>query len=374
MTGLLIFVRMHPACGGGDDLIPVEVDPTAGASDVMEELRKIDAVRGEMALEWQGKRLAPGDLLADMGVCPQSTVSAVPLHRKRQRIGGGNTHCCALLPDGTVRCWGREGQQCKVPDCLQYERVIEVSAGNYHTVCLLDNGEIVCWGANAKGQCTVPRLGRKALQVSAGGAHSLALIEGGRVISWGGNGEGQFPYGGVAHIAGGGLHSVAVLCGGTIRCWGSNGATQCDTPQLGQRVVQVSAGGHHSAAVLEDGSLVCWGRNKEGQCSPPLTLGKVKMAAAGGRHTLAITEEGSNIVAWGYNNFKQCNVPNVNKAAVEVAAGYDHSIALLEDGTIICWGYAMAFNLPRDFDPPPTAVRESLIVWEGILGWCGEDQ
>eukprot|EP00756_Hemistasia_phaeocysticola_P062315 Hpha_TRINITY_DN5751_c0_g1::TRINITY_DN5751_c0_g1_i2::g.147650::m.147650 len=81
MAGLLLFCRLDPQCaadGVGESLVPVEVDPGAAVSAVLAELQRVGAVHGDPVLQWQGDRLAPSDLLADIGVCPQSTLCVLP--------------------------------------------------------------------------------------------------------------------------------------------------------------------------------------------------------------------------------------------------------------------------------------------------------
>ena len=35
-------------------------------------------------------------------------------------------------------------------------RVIRIAVGPYHTVALLADGSVACWGSNGDGQCDVP--------------------------------------------------------------------------------------------------------------------------------------------------------------------------------------------------------------------------
>eukprot|EP00756_Hemistasia_phaeocysticola_P052269 Hpha_TRINITY_DN27481_c0_g1::TRINITY_DN27481_c0_g1_i1::g.193936::m.193936 len=150
--GVLLYARIHPECAGtgvGEGPVPVELSMGATVSDIIAELQLSGSVRGEVEVEWQGTKLSPTDLLADVGLCPESTVDAVPslaLPIRHRRVACGGHHSVALMPDGSVRCWGRniEGQ-CNIPTLPC--KVVEVAAGLAHTVCLLDNSEMVCWGS-----------------------------------------------------------------------------------------------------------------------------------------------------------------------------------------------------------------------------------
>eukprot|EP00756_Hemistasia_phaeocysticola_P046011 Hpha_TRINITY_DN19767_c0_g1::TRINITY_DN19767_c0_g1_i1::g.21686::m.21686/K08770/UBC; ubiquitin C len=79
--GLVLYVRVEPeAVGSGapESVAVVEVDPGAVVSDVTAQLIATGAAVEGVELEWQGKRLRPSELLADAGVCPQSTLYAFP--------------------------------------------------------------------------------------------------------------------------------------------------------------------------------------------------------------------------------------------------------------------------------------------------------
>jgi alpha-tubulin suppressor-like RCC1 family protein len=69
---------------------------------------------------------------------------------------------CALLNDGTARCWGNNyyGQ---LGDGTRTDRhtpeavsglagAVAIAAGDYHTCALLNDGTVRCWGPNSSGQ------------------------------------------------------------------------------------------------------------------------------------------------------------------------------------------------------------------------------
>ena len=74
-------------------------------------------------------------------------------------------------------------------------RVIQIAVGPYHTVALLADGSVACWGSNGDGQCNVPSgIGtpeNPVASVAAGGYHAVAVLADGSVACWGSNGDGQ---------------------------------------------------------------------------------------------------------------------------------------------------------------------------------------
>jgi len=81
---------------------------------------------------------------------------------KAKAIALGDDHSCALISDGTVKCWGYnyygglgdgtlENRNIPV-EVLNLSGVKALTAGQYHTCGLLSSGVIKCWGGNEYGQ------------------------------------------------------------------------------------------------------------------------------------------------------------------------------------------------------------------------------
>ncbi len=77
-------------------------------------------------------------------------------------VTAGGFHTCALLADGTVRCWGlnangqlgdgtRNDSTTPVTVSLPLSATA-VAAGGYHTCARLADGTVRCWGYNYYGQ------------------------------------------------------------------------------------------------------------------------------------------------------------------------------------------------------------------------------
>jgi alpha-tubulin suppressor-like RCC1 family protein len=230
-------------------------------------------------------------------------------------LAAGYAHTCALLGTGALRCWGenREGQlgngTTANPGTATPVAVSGITTGSaittgaYHSCALLGNGTVRCWGRNSQGQLgngtftssstSVAVAGLSGVAaVSGGGEHTCALLTDGTVRCWGGNTNGQLGNGttttvaapvlvagmtGVVGISAGWRHTCAVLSDGTIRCWGQNQFAQLGNGTTTQSTVPVQVSGitgavavtagwyHHSCALLGGGTVKCWGENTWGQ-------------------------------------------------------------------------------------------------------------
>ncbi|MDA8838829.1 hypothetical protein N9N26_06185, partial [Candidatus Poseidoniales archaeon] len=88
--------------------------------------------------------------------------------RSAVSVSAGNHHTCAVLDDGSLKCWGRNSYgelgiggttgwnvQYTTPQVVDLgtgRTAVSVSAGNYHTCAILDDGSLKCWGDNLDGQ------------------------------------------------------------------------------------------------------------------------------------------------------------------------------------------------------------------------------
>jgi hypothetical protein len=140
-------------------------------------------------------------------------------------VTAGGNHTCALLTDGTARCWGANdhGQrgngstlQTLAPSIVvgvaagNLQNIAAIAAGTDHTCALRAAGDVLCWGlAFADGSATdesrpviVNQLPSGALgnitQIAAGGSHSCARSAIGEIFCWGRNGQGQLGNGNAA--------------------------------------------------------------------------------------------------------------------------------------------------------------------------------
>ncbi len=254
---------------------------------------------------------------------------------------------CALLNDGTVRCWGRNdtGQlgdgtttNSSVPVIASgITNAVAVAAGDSHTCALLADGTVQCWGGT-EGSVPVTISGiSTAITVSAGGSDTCVVLSDATVQCWGSNEAGELGNGTTTYtyssgpvtvsgistasaVVGGGQHVCALLSGGTVQCWGYNGfgelgngtTTYSSLPVTVSSITNataVSGGGHDSCAVLSGGTIQCWGNNDSGALAETATSSDVPVTISGITNAVAVTT----------NQIDTC--------------------ALLNDGTIRCWGF-----------------------------------
>jgi alpha-tubulin suppressor-like RCC1 family protein len=240
----------------------------------------------------------------------------------------GGLSACAVVDDGSVRCWGRntpEGwlgfvsadcgpynttmnavdQPCEAAprEVMGVSGAVSVATGGDHTCAVLGSGGIVCWGADDFGQLgdgfsgTQPHdpspksvLGIfKAVRVALGASHTCAIAGDARGVScWGDNSFGQL-----------GIGTNALDSNQTK-----------PVPAVGlDHVVDLDAAVHVSCAVLKDSTVSCWGDASHlfPPAPSPLTT-DAPTAEMGVTFALAVRTGGS------------------------------HACALLASHSVVCWG------------------------------------
>lgn len=327
------------------------------------------------------------------------------------RIAAGGYSTCALLADGSAKCWGDgnngklgngafEDQATPVLLTALGDQVTGITMGNEHACAMLRDGSARCWGDGIHGQLgegdsedrgtpvDVLNLGGQATSIAAGGGHSCASLSDGAVTCWGngywgqlgnagtdgqGNPVAVIDLGGTATaVATGASHTCALLDNGIVKCWGAgssgklgNGSTEpSPTPVsvLGiDDAVAIAAGFLHTCALLSSGSVKCWGSSRDGQLGngdtedhaipvEVVSLGQRATAIATGEsHSCAVLDDGT-VKCWGLGGSYQLGnvaaddqstpvtVSGLGARAVGIALGWYHSCALLVDDSVQCWG------------------------------------
>ncbi|MBM4360185.1 MAG: hypothetical protein FJ096_18930 [Deltaproteobacteria bacterium] len=269
------------------------------------------------------------------------------------QVSAGDNHTCALFTDGSAKCWGTNGsgqlglgdttrrgdKMGQMGDKLPFlelgtgKTVKLLASGETHNCAILNDGSLKCWGGNADGQ-----LGRG--DSAARGNDSGEM---GEFLPPVNLGKGRT----AVSLALGGAHTCALLDDSTVKCWGLNDAGQLgqgnttdrgDNPgemgdslpavNLGtnKKAMAIAAGAEHTCALLDDNTVKCWGGNDFGQ----LGLG----------NTLRRGDNGGEMG----DNLPIVNL-GMNKKPMMVTAGYTRTCVQFDDATLKCWGSGLSGQL-----------------------------
>ncbi|WP_244227580.1 RCC1 domain-containing protein [Corallococcus aberystwythensis] len=287
------------------------------------------------------------------GQFPDEPVAQGPLDGINT-IRGGGAHTCAMLNDGSVRCWGlgsfgqlgyaSSNNLGDAPARLPYlagpvnliGKATKLTTGNNHTCALLSTGDVRCWGQNTFGQlgynstqnigdgepvidAGYVNLGGPAIRIAAGGDHTCAVMATGSVRCWGRGTYGQLGYGNKEDI------------GDNEQPWKAG-----DVNLGGATATDITAGAAHTCALLSTGKMLCWGRNNLAQ------LGYTHLQDIGDTETPAgqVAFEPGGPVA-------------------QISAGAYSTCALQKSGGIICWGSNVNWQLGTG----PNTGNTSYVPW-----------
>lgn len=272
----------------------------------------------------------------------------------------GAQHQCALLDNNSLKCWGYNvngqlglgntghrgdaanemGDNLPVVNLGTGRSATDVAVGWVHTCAILDDGSVKCWGQNQYGQLglgnTAHRgdganemgdnlpivnlgLGRTAKSITAGNYHTCAILDDNSVKCWGQNQAGQL-----------GLGDVNSRGVAAIEMGDNLPAVDLGTARTATLIV---AGAYHTCAILDNGVAKCWGRNQVGQ------LGKENYLTIGDD----LNEMGDFLTPINLGS---------QSALTTLVAGVNtnNTCALLASGELKCWGQGSNGILVRESD------------------------
>jgi alpha-tubulin suppressor-like RCC1 family protein len=304
----------------------------------------------------------------------------------------GVDFACALLSDGTVRCWGdnSHGQLGQGPTDVTARlvptpvqglsgAVASIGAGDSHACAIMKkDGAVLCWGSNADHQLG---LGEAIPGTADNGAHGVPTP-----VCMAGSGSTVCkPLIAATKVVGTDTATCATFAGvGAPKCWGDGGfgrvtgydsagtvpPTANPVPVCGglssSTVMDIAMGQNTACAVDSTGFVFCWGDNNLGKAGQATTISQVhcatqnsmtaitnaKKVAISAYAACALTTGGS-VMCWGAgqargngttnNDSNQVTTVTPPMDAVGIAGGGSGNggntfCAAISDGTAKCWG------------------------------------
>lgn len=286
------------------------------------------------------------------------------------------TPSCALLADGTVRCWGRNLLAPVPVQGLADVRTLTSSGGS--NCALVGAGSVRCWGLNGGGELGDGTTTDRATPVAVVGVSDAAglsegvgcaVLRSGSAKCWGTRlvaADLQSPpfsareipeWFGATAIFVDSLQACAILAGGTVSCLygtydpaAAHGVVLIPGITGATKVVRTQQG---SCALLSGGSVKCWADPALAEWDPRQYYPVSPVSVTGLRSAVAITSTGSGACAvlaggtgrcWGVGdpNFGPRGgaslTTSVRIPGLSGATAIAGNCALIKDGTVRCWG------------------------------------
>lgn len=271
----------------------------------------------------------------------------------------GNQTVCALLDNSTMKCWGYNGygglgvgdttNRCHTggTTCLQSlpaidfgagRTVLKMAIGSIHTCAILDNGTVKCWGYNGHGQvgqgdtaskcnaggttCTSTMAasylpaGRTAKDITADYYATCVIMDNNQVLCWGYNGNGGLGVGDTAYRC----NTGGAACTGAVPTQVNLG-----TGRSAKSVVMAHTG---TCVLMDNDQVKCFGYNGQGQMGVGTTT---SVCTSGGTTCVA------NNAALDFGSGRW--VKSIYAPTDYNANGSYFFCALLDNDQIKCWGY-----------------------------------
>ena len=314
-------------------------------------------------------------------------VEGGPPPMQATQIAAGDAFSCALRIDGTVTCWGWNGEgrlgngnfSSSTPILVKdVADAAHLAAGSAHACVARKSGAVSCWGSNSYQQLgdgtkndsafPVPVVQlTDAVQVTAGDRFTCALRKDATVSCWGDNAAGQLGDGTTtAHPAPAPVQGLA-------------------------NVTQIGATSQSACALVKSGEVYCWGGNGYGQigngASPTNVLAPVKVVGLSGvaaistgaldGHSCAVLVSGE-VRCWGRGDYGGLGNSNGDSKdtpvavvgltdAISVSTGNAFTCAARKGGAESCWGWNGRRQLGLGDGSPPNSVSIPVTV-TGVAG------
>jgi len=281
-------------------------------------------------------------------------------NRTVSQLSAGYNFNCAILDGGDVKCWGYNGygqlgygdtqtrgdspseMGDNLPTLALGQPAVDVSAGYNHACAVLLDGTLKCWGHNGFGELgigdqstrSIPvtvdlGTGMVARDVEAGIEETCVIMVSGQVKCWGRD------YAGVLGNPGSG--SVSDY-------FGNNNDEIADALPFidfgpSRTAVSLSLKSYTACAILTDATTVCWGEGTVGQLGTGTTEpGKGDAPDLDGDGFADdMGEQLVDVQLWN-GSIYQPSYEVDPLAQVSVGSGYNFACAVGISGNVWCWG------------------------------------
>lgn len=355
---------------------------------------------------------ASGQVGDGSGLNRSTSVNVTGLTSGVAAITTDSSHTCAVTTTGGVKCWGTNNQG-QIGDGTTTTRLTPVdvtgltsgvsaaAVGNTHSCALMTSGNVKCWGQNLLGQLgngtttdsltavDVSGLSSGVVSLNAAPGYNCALMSSAGLKCWGSSTNGQLGIGRYSYMATAtdpnslSLDNAKVSVGSSyvcvltttsgVKCWGGNTngqlgdgtttskLTAVDVTGLtsGVTAISTSISSSHTCAVTAAGGVKCWGLNTNGQLGDGTTTQRltavdvtglssgVSSVFVGSSHSCALTTVGG-VKCWGSGSrlgdgtstqsATPVDVTGLTTGVASVSVGSSHSCAITTSAGLKCWG------------------------------------
>jgi alpha-tubulin suppressor-like RCC1 family protein len=328
----------------------------------------------------------------------QLEVTAAPLTLAAITTGG--FHSCALLSDGSARCWGvnANGQigdgtttnRLQATQVAGGHRFKKIAAGSQGTCGITIADQALCWGKGQNGNLgngqtsdrhlpdSVTPIAEPFIQIAPSPAtnSTCAITATSKLYCWGYDPSGQLtgspsvrnptllPTGNtppIVELSVGETFGCGRTAAGASWCWGLNnrgqlgdGTTTLKTAPVtvlgGHVFTMLRSGSAHSCGLRNDGTIWCWGKNDTGQLGDGSEIFRTTPVQAGsfsdyvyvsaGMDFSCGVRTGGSAWCWGSNNNGQLGDGTKIDRALPIQVGGGKSFSALASGVYHTCGIA----------------------------------
>lgn len=277
-------------------------------------------------------------------------------------LAAGEEHVCAIVRSAEgkprVYCWGncgsdRIGRTCNDVDPVPaevvqdtqgtaFEGAVALSAGHESTCALLQDGSVRCWGA-----CEI--VGNAKCQGYTSFPIQVLMANGA-------------PLGGIQRIDGAGSHHCGADAAGQVYCWGIDELSTTQSffasavPRMSPFPGMLSLGlGYQNVCVVDaTGAVLCWGMNHDRETVPALSSEVIntatnagvvlpaKAVTGGQAFSCAIRQADGRAICWGDGNGASPTLiqfdAGTERVLTQISGAYWHSCALTSKASVVCFG------------------------------------